>query len=155
VNGRPQFGEGTRGSAACSRASIGPWWNRQRRPLRSCSSYRFKEGEALMPLQHDCSKEAFRSNIAELVKAGHEQDQAVAIAAKVARDACGGEPAFLSNEVAKQATYHRAQAQELVIMNQQLLMKLGLKADASYDAIEKALAARGITADALAIARKS
>lgn len=42
-----------------------------------------------MPLNKSCSKDAFKQNVAELVKAGHTQDQAVAIAAKTLREACG------------------------------------------------------------------
>lgn len=42
-----------------------------------------------MPLDKRCSKEALRANIAELVKAGKPQDQAVAIAMDMMRRTCG------------------------------------------------------------------
>lgn len=44
-----------------------------------------------MPLQKSCSLEAYRANIGELIKAGHEADQAVAIAHKTLRESCKDE----------------------------------------------------------------
>ena len=38
-----------------------------------------------MPLKHGKSQKSISANIAELVKAGHSQDQAIAIAEKTAR----------------------------------------------------------------------
>jgi hypothetical protein len=40
-----------------------------------------------MPLKHSKSKEAFKSNVKAEVKAGKPQDQAVAIAYQIKRDA--------------------------------------------------------------------
>jgi hypothetical protein len=45
-----------------------------------------------MPLHKSSSDKAFKANVAELINAGHEQDQAIAIAYKIQRDATGGAP---------------------------------------------------------------
>lgn len=47
-----------------------------------------------MPLNESCSREALQQNIAELINAGHDRDQAVAIAYRVLEKACGGRPSW-------------------------------------------------------------